>query len=112
VAEYTYLAPKTTPFDPETGYSTPNFAYGYVAEAVEVEVDTETIPTALDVPERVEPVLVERPDPRGPWGARGMGEMPFIPAAPALIAAVRDATGVWFHEFPLTPERVWRGLRR
>jgi len=55
---------------------------------------------------------VERPDPRGPWGARGMGEMPFIPAAPALIAAVRDATGVWFHEFPLTPERVWRGLRR
>ena len=171
VAEYTYLAPKTTQFDPETGYGTPNFAYGYVAEAVEVEVDTETgqiriprvvcaddvgkavnpqlvegqieggvvmglgwatvenfivqegrvltdrlstylIPTALDVPERVESVLVERPDPRGPWGARGMGEMPFIPAAPALIAAVRDATGVWFHEFPLTPERVWRGLRR
>jgi Aerobic-type carbon monoxide dehydrogenase, large subunit CoxL/CutL homologs len=75
-------------------------------------LSTYLIPTALDVPERVEPVLVERPDPRGPWGARGMGEMPFIPAAPALIAAVRDATGVWFHEFPLTPERVWRGLRR
>jgi len=75
-------------------------------------LSTYLIPTALDVPGRVESVLVERPDPRGPWGARGMGEMPFIPAAPALIAAVRDATGVWFHEFPLTPERVWRGLRR
>ncbi|MCS7178254.1 MAG: xanthine dehydrogenase family protein molybdopterin-binding subunit [Anaerolineae bacterium] len=171
VAEYTYLAPKTTPFDPETGYGTPNFAYGYVAEAVEVEVDTETgqiriprvacandvgmainpqqvegqieggvvmglgwatvenfivregrvltdrlstylIPTALDVPERVESVIVERPDPRGPWGARGMGEMPVLPAAPALIAAVHDAIGIWFHEFPLTPERVWKSIHR
>ena len=169
VAEHTYLAPKTTQFDPETGYGTPNFAYGYVAQAVEVEVDTETgqlrilrvvcaddvgrainpqqvegqieggvaqavgwatcenfiveggriqtphlstylIPTVSDVPERVEAVIVERPDPRGPWGARGMGEMPFIPLAPALVAAVHDATGVWFDELPLTPERVVGGL--
>ena len=41
-AEATWLAPKTTPFDPDTGYSVPNFAYGYVAEMVEVTVDTET----------------------------------------------------------------------
>jgi CO/xanthine dehydrogenase Mo-binding subunit len=171
VAEYTYLAPKTTMFDPETGYCTPNFAYGYVAEAVEVEVDTETgqlrilrvvcaddvgrainpalvegqieggvaqavgwatcenfiseegrvltphlstylIPTVRDVPERVQSILVEHPDPRGPWGVRGVGEMPFIPLAPALVAAVHDATGVWFDEFPLTPERVLEGLQR
>ena len=169
VAEYTYLAPRTTPFDPQTGYGVPNFAYGYVAQAVEVEVDTETgqlrvlrvvcaddvgqainpqqvegqieggiaqavgwatcenfivegghvltphlstylIPTIADVPERVEALIVERPDPRGPWGARGVGEMPFIPLAPALVAAVHDATGVWFDELPLTPERVLRGL--
>ena len=167
--EHTYLAPKTTPFDPETGYGTPNFAYGYVAQTVEVEVDTETgelrilrvvcandvgqainpqnvvgqiegaiaqaagwatcenfiaeegrvltpnlstylIPTIHDVPERVESIIVEHPDPRGPWGARGMGEMPFIPLAPALVAAVHDATGVWFDELPLTPERVLRQL--
>ncbi len=170
VAEHTYLAPKTTPFDPETGFGTPNFAYGYVAQAVEVEVDTETgelrvlrvvcaddvgkavnpqqvegqiegsvaqavgwatcenfivegghvltpnlstylIPTINDVPERVESLIVERPDPRGPWGVRGMGEMPFIPLAPALVSAVHDATGVWFNELPLTPERVLRGLK-
>lgn len=169
VGEHTYLAPKTTPFDPQTGYSTPNFAYGYVAEAVEVEVDTETgqihllrvvcaddvgkavnprlvegqieggvvqalgwattedfiirdgriltdrlstylIPTALDVPERVESIIVENPDPRGPWGVRGMGEMPFLPLAPALVAAIHDATGVWFDELPLTPERVVKRL--
>jgi CO/xanthine dehydrogenase Mo-binding subunit len=170
VAEHTYLAPKSTPFDPETGYGVPNFAYGYVAEAVEVEVDVEIgqlrvlrvvcaddvgrainpqqiegqieggvvqalgwvtcenllttdghvltphlstylIPTIADVPERVESIIIEQPDPRGPWGGRGMGEMPFIPLAPALIAAVHDATGVWFDDFPLTPERVSKGLQ-
>ena len=39
-----------------------------------------------------------------------MGEMPFLPLAPALAAAVHDATGVWFDELPLTPERVLCGL--
>ncbi len=42
VAVYTYLAPKTTPYDPQTGRSEPNVAYGYVAAAAEVEVDIET----------------------------------------------------------------------
>jgi CO/xanthine dehydrogenase Mo-binding subunit len=169
VAEYTYLAPRTTPFDPQTGYGVPNLAYGYVAQAVEAAVDVETgelrilrvvcaddvgrainpqqvegqiegavaqavgwatcenfiveggrvltphlstylIPTIADVPERVESIIVEHPDPRGPWGVRGMGEMPFIPLAPALVAAVHDATSVWFDELPLTPERVLRGM--
>jgi CO/xanthine dehydrogenase Mo-binding subunit len=41
-----------------------------------------------------------------------MGEMPFLPLTPALIAAIHDATGIWFDSFPLTPERVARGLRR
>jgi CO/xanthine dehydrogenase Mo-binding subunit len=39
-----------------------------------------------------------------------MAEMPYLPLAPAVVAAVRDAVGVWFEEFPLTPERVWRGM--
>jgi len=74
-------------------------------------LSTYLIPTVLDIPERVESVILEYPDPIGPRGARGMGEMPFIPLAPAITAAVRDAVGVWFDEFPLTPERVLRGLR-
>lgn len=169
IAEFKYLAPRTTPFDKETGYSTPNFQYAYVAQAVEVEVDTETgqlrvirlvsaddvgkavnpdlvigqiegavvqaqgyavledfktedgkvltdqlstylIPTILDIPETVESVLVEVPDPNGPWGARGMGELPFLPVAPAIAAAIHDATGVWINELPFTPERVLRAL--
>ncbi|PWH15715.1 MAG: aldehyde oxidase [Anaerolineae bacterium] len=169
IVKYKYRPPATTPFDPETGKCEPNFAYGYVAQAVEVEIDTETghvrllrvisaddvgkavnplqvqgqiegavvqaagyailenfvqkdgyvqtqhlstylIPSVLDVPDQVDSLILEYPDPIGPYGARGMAEMPFLPLAPAVVAAVRDASGVWFHEFPLIPERVLRGL--
>ena len=72
---------------------------------------TYLIPTISDVPEKVESIIVEHPDPRAPWGVRGMGEMPLIPLAPALVAAIHDATGVWFDELPLTPERVLQGLK-
>ena len=50
-------------------------------------------------------------DPLGPWGARGMAEMPFMPLAPAVVAALHDATGVWFDEIPLLPWRVVEGLK-
>lgn len=70
------------------------------------------VPGIGDVPEHVESVILELADPRGPWGARGMAEMPYITYAPAVIAAVHDATGVWFDEFPLTPSRVLAALRR
>jgi CO/xanthine dehydrogenase Mo-binding subunit len=73
-------------------------------------LSTYLIPGVLDVPDRVETIIVEQPEPHGPYGVRGMGEMPYLPLTPALVAAVHDATGVWFDEFPLTPERVLRGL--
>ena len=169
IGEFKYLAPLTTQFEQETGYSTPNFAYAFAAQAIEVEVDTETghlrilrvisaddvgkpinpalvegqvegavvqaqgyavledyktkdgrvltdqfstylIPTIWDIPEQVETVFLEIPDPNGPWGARGVGELPFLPVAPAIAAAIHDATGVWINEFPFTPERVLRAL--
>jgi CO/xanthine dehydrogenase Mo-binding subunit len=168
-AEYTYRPPATQPYDPVTGECYPNFTYGYVAETVELEVDTETgeirllkvycaddvgkainpmlvegqiegaiiqaagysilenfiqkdgrvltnmlsnylIPTVLDIPGEVESIVLELAEPIGPFGARGMAEMPYLPLAPAIIDALHDATGVWFHQFPLTPERVLRGL--
>ncbi len=169
--EFTYKAPPTTPFDEVTGFAEPNFAYGYVAAAVALEVDTETgevrvvdvilgndvgravnpqqvegqieggvvqalgwtlienfiqqdgyvvtdrlstylIPTVKDVPVRVRPLILEYADPRGPYGARGMGEMPFLPVAPAVMHAMRHAVGVWYHDFPLTGERVLAGLEK
>jgi len=74
-------------------------------------LSTYLIPGIGDIPERVTSVIVEVPDPRGPWGVRGMAEMPFIPYAAAVAAAMHDATGVWFDEFPLTPGRVVATLR-
>ena len=170
IGEFMYHPPATTPFDPETGRAEPNFAYGYVAEAVEVEVDIETgevrllevvcandvgkvinpqqlqgqiegaivqaqgyalmehlvsdegvilnpylstylIPTSLDVPPRIKSVILEHPDPIGPWGARGMAEMPFLPLAPAIAAAIYDAAGVWIDSQPFTAQKVVKALR-
>jgi len=54
---------------------------------------------------------MEVPDPIGPWGARGMAEMPFLPLAPAITAALHDATGVWFDQILLTPARIMEKLR-
>lgn len=75
-------------------------------------LSTYLVPGIWDIPDRVETVLVEEPDPRGPWGVRGIGEMPFIPLAPALTAALYAATGVWFDSLPLTPEKVATQLQQ
>ena len=75
------------------------------------QLSTYLIPTVLDVPDTVEPVIVEVPEPSGPWGARGVGEPPFLPLAPAILAAIHDATGIWMDEIPVTPERMWHALQ-
>jgi CO/xanthine dehydrogenase Mo-binding subunit len=162
---FRFIPPPTEHLDPETGTGQPNFCYGYVAQVVELTVDTETghvvvdrvvsthdvgrainpdlivgqiegavvqghgyvlserlrvaegrvltprfssylIPGIGDIPRVVDSQVLELADPLGPWGARGMAEMPMITYAPAVVAAMQDATGVWFDEFPLTPDRV------
>jgi CO/xanthine dehydrogenase Mo-binding subunit len=66
---------------------------------------TYLIPTALDAP-RLEAILVEKPFPGAPHGAKGIGELPMDVGAPAVVAAIHDATGVWIHDLPATPERI------
>jgi len=61
--------------------------------------------TAADLP-NIETIIVEVPSPAGPFGARGVGEPPIVPAPAALANAVEDATGVRITEAPLTPERI------
>jgi CO/xanthine dehydrogenase Mo-binding subunit len=159
-----YKPPATTELD-ENGQGIPHYCYGYVAQAVEVEVDTTTgavqilkaisvndvgrainrqqveaqiegcvaqaigyaltedfrirdgriltpnfttylLPTALDVPLEIYPVIMETADPNGPYGARGMSEMPLVPFAAAVAIAIHDATGAWVSDLPFTPERV------
>ncbi|HEV3087950.1 MAG TPA: xanthine dehydrogenase family protein molybdopterin-binding subunit [Candidatus Elarobacter sp.] len=165
-----YRPPATTPLDLETGAGTPNYCYGYAAQAVEVEVDVTTgvtrvlkvvsvhdvgrainrqqveaqiegciaqaigyaltenflirdgkiltpyfstylLPTTLDVPAEIVPVILEHADANGPYGARGVAEMPLVPFAPAVAAAIYDATGAWISDLPMTPERILTAIK-
>jgi CO/xanthine dehydrogenase Mo-binding subunit len=62
------------------------------------------IPTTLDTPD-IDVVLLENPYPRGPFGAKGVGEMPIDGPAPAVVNAIRHA-GVDVREIPATPEKI------
>lgn len=164
-----YLPPRTTPLDRQTGAGIPNYCYGYVSQAVEVQVDTRTglvqvlkivsvhdvgraintqqvegqiegclaqavgytltenlvtregkiltpyfstylLPTTLDMPTDVYPILLELADPNGPFGARGVAEMPLVPFAAAVASAIHAATGAWVTQLPMTPERVLEAI--
>ena len=63
------------------------------------------IPTIGDVPE-IHSILVEIPDPEGPYGAKGLGEHVLIPTGPAILNAIRHATGAAITRVPATPDRV------
>ena len=64
------------------------------------------IPTSLDVPDQMIPIIIEVPQPDGPFGARGVGEHTMIPAAPMIANAVEDALGVRIKSMPVTAEKV------
>lgn len=169
IATVQYRAPATTRSDALTGAGTPNYCYGYAAQAVEVEVNTLSgqvrvlrivsahdvgraincqqveaqiegclaqalgyallehfqvqngivrtphfstylLPTTLDMPDEIVPVILELADPNGPFGARGMAEMPLVPLAAAIAIAIHDATGAWLTRQPMIPERVLAAL--
>jgi CO/xanthine dehydrogenase Mo-binding subunit len=169
VGTYTYQAPATQDFSALDDQGSSALSLGYLAQAVEIEVDRQTgritvericsahdvgkainpqavvgqvqggaiqglgwatledfivqrgqvlttelssylIPTVLDIPEDFEVLILEKPSQLGPWGAVGVGELPLLAVAPAIYAALYDATGVWCNQIPLTQERVWRYL--
>jgi 4-hydroxybenzoyl-CoA reductase subunit alpha len=66
-------------------------------------------PTSLDMPD-VFTDLVEEPDPRGPFGAKEVGQGPLLPIMPAVANAVCDAVGVRIDEVPITPEKIMKAL--
>jgi CO/xanthine dehydrogenase Mo-binding subunit len=71
---------------------------------------TYLLPTVLDMPPEILPIVLELADPEGPYGARGVAEMALVPFAPAVASAIHDATGVWLTRQPMTPERVLAAL--
>jgi CO/xanthine dehydrogenase Mo-binding subunit len=73
-------------------------------------LETYLIPTALDVPD-TDIVLIESSEESGPFGAKGIAEVVLVPTAPAIVAAIRDATGLDLRALPASPESVIRGMR-
>ncbi|WP_347269373.1 molybdopterin cofactor-binding domain-containing protein [Trichocoleus sp. FACHB-6] len=72
---------------------------------------TYRIPSAKDVPP-MEIILIEKADPHGPFGAKGIGEIGTNCTAPAIANAVAHATGIRLNQLPMTPERVWKALNQ
>lgn len=68
------------------------------------------IPTIGDLPP-IETLIIEEPDAHGPYGAKGLGEHVLIPTAPAILNAIRHATGVALHRLPVTPARLREALK-
>lgn len=68
------------------------------------------IPTMGDVPP-IETLIIEEADAHGPYGAKGLGEHVLIPTAPAILNAIRHATGVAMTRVPATPSRVRAALK-
>lgn len=72
---------------------------------------TYLIPMAPDMPENVDIRILEFADPRGPWGARGIGEMPFCTVPPAIVSAVNRAVSAEFNILPINSENIYKGLQ-
>jgi CO/xanthine dehydrogenase Mo-binding subunit len=94
-----YALMEEIPLDPDSG--TP----------ITMNLDTFKIPNLIDVPV-IEPVVIDRPDPVGPYGAKALGEPPLVPVAAVIANAVYDATGVRIRELPITAEKVLAGLKQ
>ena len=99
------------------GGSLQGIAFGYLEE-VKLErgrylndrLQTYIIPTSMDVPE-MDTVLIENPTAHGPHGAKGVGELPMDSGAPAIVAAIENATGISPVSIPATPERLFEDRR-
>ena len=92
-----YALMEEIPMDPDTG------------APLTLNLDSFKIPNLLDTPP-IEALLIEQPDPIGPYGAKALGEPPLVPVAAAIANAVYDATGARIRELPITSEKVLRGL--
>lgn len=64
------------------------------------------LPTSADLPENYQTIILEVPEESGPYGAKGIGEIPLVPTAPAVANALYDALGVRIFDLPITPEKV------
>jgi len=71
--------------------------------------DSYKVPGSMDMPESTV-LIVDEPDPKGPFGAKGVGEPGMVGIAPAIANAIYDAVGVRMREVPITPEAILAAL--
>ena len=69
------------------------------------------IPTSGDIP-KIDTIIIEEPDWVAPHGAKGLGEHVLIPTAPAILNAIRYATGATVRDLPATPDKVFRAIQK
>jgi len=93
-----YALMEEIPMDPDTGMP------------LTLNLDSFKIPNLADIP-RIDAILIEEPDPLGPYGAKALGEPPLVPVAAAIANAINDATGVRIRELPISAEKIMRGLQ-
>ncbi len=92
-------------------------AWGYLEEIkmkdgryLNDRLQTYLIPTMADTPD-MQTILIENPTTHGPFGAKGVGELPMDGGAPALLQAIENATGISLARIPATPERILQAGR-
>ncbi len=93
------------------GYAlTENFIVNPKTGVVETDnYDSYKVPGTLDMPDSTV-LIVDKPDPKGPFGAKGVGEPGMVGIPPCIANAIYDAIGVRLHDLPMTPERVLEAL--
>jgi CO/xanthine dehydrogenase Mo-binding subunit len=69
------------------------------------------MPTCYDLP-MIDTIIVEVPNPDHPYGVRGVGEVSIVPPPPAIANAISRATGIRFHELPMSPPAIWRAMKQ
>jgi xanthine dehydrogenase molybdenum-binding subunit len=72
---------------------------------------TYKMPGTMDMPEKTKIIIIDKPDPKGPFGAKGVGEPGLVGVAPAIGNAIHDATGIWIRDLPATPEKILKALK-
>jgi len=106
-------------FGQVTGGISMGVGYALMEEYIQTEAIPRTrrlseyyLPTVFDMPKELISIAVQVEDPTGPFGAKGLGETPTLPTAPAIVNAIHDALGVWPERIPATSEEIWLALRR
>jgi len=69
------------------------------------------MPLSTDVPD-IEYIDIIAEDPNGPYGAKEASEGAIVSAPPSIVNAIHDATGIWFKELPVTPEKIVMALKK